>query len=325
MEEQKQKLSEKLSVSFSNFLTKGGILNAIICLMFFIFTFLGTLYFEIERGKSLTETILSGSLNFVVNVIVYNTLLQKGYIDGKNSHLMVSSKKAYAEAIEKNNKYLRFLPMYCLDEYKERIRIKQISLLKNLDYNLFKKGVYRNKRVYEKLTEKEKEALEKAENANVFLYSYEYLLANNENDSSDETKKNVSLTKKTFSMNLNKIGSYFIITILLTFVNFSFKKIDIANIIFHAFMFILWVIQGLMGYYKSFNFIIGKYRNVCYIEKTNFLEKFYNFMENNPNFYKEQEEQELKKLLEDYQKEDIIDEHNSIDLFEEKEETKLTE
>lgn len=270
-----------------------------------------------KKDTTIIDIIGSISISIVVGTIISGNFLSMGLKAGRKSELFQGSMKAYGEAKANATPFFDKLSSWC--EYKNDVDLenKKKNIIREcgLNWKAFKLGYYQKQDNYNKLTEKQKKALEDVKNCKISRLTYEDLLSDFPRSKKFSSKRfGENEYEYQFKKNTSDIYSKIIIGVVFGLYGLSplFTKENtaevIAGMLWNAGQIILWISFGIIKYVNALSFMEDTYRQSHIIQKTEYLNEFVITMKNNPdvitNYDIDNELDEyIKKYLDEKEKE----------------------
>jgi len=299
---------------------KKNLINFILGLICVVYIFFGTVSI-VPTGKTIFEIIAYSIIAFVVGFSIKTIWKEKGIQDGVNSDLFQDKIDFYGSQKEKIQGFSEELDSFCdYENTKRLIKARENYLYKyNLKYENFKSGKYdqeldtffktnhnKKDRAYKKAKQ-----LEKVLNnvKKIGVYQYTSVLITN---AYDTDSNRLDAEKRTLGASINKYRSNSavkgivqasIIALLFGLFCLQSNAWSWAAIIWYAFQVSTFLINGVIQYFKGYNYITQNMR--AKVERViNIIDEFINLRIKNPKLFVEteeiieKEEENVKELVE---------------------------
>ena len=285
---------------------KKNLNNFILALICVVYIFFGTVSI-VPTGKTVFEIIAYSVIAFVVGFSIKTIWKEKGIQDGINSDLFQDKIDFYGRQKEKIQSFSEELDNFCdYENTKRLIKARTNYLYKyNLKYDDFKSGKYDReldtffKTHHDKKDRDYKKAkqLEKVLNGakKIGVYQYTSVLITNAYDADsnrlDAEKKmlGASINKYRSSSAARGIIQASIIALLFGLYWLQPNAWSWAAIIWYAFQVSTFLANGVIQYFKGYDYVIHNMR--AKVERViNIIDEFINLRAKNPELFVETEE-----------------------------------
>lgn len=275
----------------------------------------------VKRNATIIEVIGAIGLSIVVGIVISTSLNSMGLKDGRKSKQFVASMKLYGETKEKATPYFDKLQSWC--DYKNAIDLengkKDIIQGSGLKWKLYKIGFYEE----HKPTDKDQlNALEKASKLKIERLLPQTLLSDLPSAKFMKTRFGQSEQEYKTRDFISGIFSKFLTGIicglygLMPLFNQNNYQEVLASVLWNTIQVFMWLAFGMSKYVNARSFIEDEYRQTHLIQKTEYLNEFIITIEKNPDIVKNyDEEEEIKKYLQEIKKEVHINEERKEDVL----------
>lgn len=274
--------------------------------------YIGQGVFKIQKKETSLIAIFGAiGLSIIVGLVISSNLKNMGLRDGRRSDLFLNSLKIYGETKEKATPYFDKLFYWC--EYKNDqellVRKKEIVQSAGLNWKAFKLGYYDVHS--EKLSDKQKESIEKAKTCTINRMTSQEILSDlprmkwakfGSNSRFGESEQEYKVKGLIF----NTISRFFVGIVcglygLYPIFSKENLSVIVAGVVWNTIQILLWLAIGVMEYSNSKNFIEVEYRQTHIIQKTELLNEFIVTIQNNPKVIEEfDEDYEIELYIKEY-------------------------
>ena len=261
-----------------------------------------------EKETTLLEVIGSVGLSIAVGIVISSSLTSMGLREGRRGELFQASMERYGKVKNEAVPYFDKISGWC--EYKNAIdleeRKKEIIQGAGLVWKAFKFGYYEGHQ--DKLTDKQKKALEEAKTCKILRISSQELLSDlpkmkhhsifgkeskfGESEQDYRTRDN--LVNTITRLGLAVICGLYSLEPLITKEN---RWEMFAGLIWNTMQIVMWLSLGIIKYVNAKAFIEDEYRQTHIIQKTEYLNEFIITMQKNPTVIEEYDE---GKFIDEY-------------------------
>ncbi len=295
-EEKENKAREKIK-SAPIFLRKNALLLvAIAVCLFYVAT---SLIQIVSTDKTVFEIIRDSLIAFIMGMILTILMANYGIAKGKDSVAFLSSKKQYSDSIERVDEYIQYLDDYCEEKNVQRLKKEKIKYLRRyaIRYVDYENGTIN----FDKLTDEQKEALKNVDKIKILQLDMEYLLSDCDATTLNQEKNSKKydihrFTRKLYTQNIVMKIVFALLTGMCAVQ--LLQDATLANFIWSLFNVTIWFAFSILAFRTSYSYIVDDYRQNVIILKINYLHEFYNLMHENPNRYKEKDEEKPIYYLE---------------------------
>lgn len=248
-----------------------------------------------ETGKTIGEIVADGAVSFLMGFLIKMLLNNQGISNGEKSHIFINTKNFYTGLLDEISSYQHYLGAFCDWQNEETLKKAQTMILKSelLKYDDFIEG----KIIYKNLSKSQKKAFKKAKKIKINLISEANLLSDCQNFI--ETGNEVNVNKNSY---VRKNNSKTILIMIFTALLFGYFSVDNSEFNVHGMIWSLIQIAYYLGfgavqYFQGYTFMTDTYKTAL-VRKSNYIEKFKNMYKENPNRFKNLEEENKEKKVE---------------------------
>ena len=284
----------------------------------------------VEKEATLIEIIGSVGLSIVVGIVISSSLTSMGLREGRRGELFQASMERYGKIKNEAVPYFDKIAAWCEYKNAQDLEAKKREIIQSagLIWKAFKFGYYDEHP--EKITDKQKKAIEEAKTCKILRISSQELLSDlpkmkyhslfgkeskfGESEQDYRTRDNLvnTLTR----LGLAVICGLYSLEPLITKEN-SWEVV--AGLIWNTMQIVMWLTLGIIKYVNAKAFIEDEYRQTHIIQKTEYLNEFIITMQKNPSVIENYDE---NKFIDDYI-ENFIKKREEKELNETKQESVL--
>ena len=296
----KEELSTKVVSWF-----KDNISTIAIVIVSLVYVLYGLIVIK-ETGKTVTQIAAESGISLAYGWLIKSLLNNQGIANGEKSKTFLKTKNFYSNLVDSVAPIQHYLSSFCEMQNEENLRKAQTSILRSelINYDDFING----KIDYKKLSKEKKKAYNRAKHFKITLISETILLSDCRHFI--ETEKDLNVNKQTY---LKKSNSSMLIMMLATALIFGYFGIDknagfnVEGAVWSLVQVAFYLGIGAVQYFQGYTFMTDSYKTSL-IRKSNYLEKFKNMYNEDPNRF--------KAFKQDY----VIQEEINEEMFEESKE-----
>ena len=267
--------------------------------------------FQLKQKNTTVLNILGSiGISIIVGFVIANNMRSMGLRDGRRSEIFINSVKAYGKAKEEATPNFDSLSAWCEYKNAQELEYKRKSIIQGvgLNWKAYKLGYYNDEEHYAKLNEKQTQAIENAQNCQIYrIYSQEILSdlpsAYGKNGNRfGESQKEYVLKRSVIDI-LSRLCIGVVCGMYSLYPLFTGENAAqvIAGVVWNTLQIIIFLAFGLVKYADAKSFIEDDYRQTHIIQKTELLNEFVVTMKNNPSVITTYEEDlELDEYINEY-------------------------
>ena len=237
-----------------------------------------------ETGKTVTQIAAESGISLAYGWLIKSLLNNQGIANGEKAKSFLKTKIFYSNLVDSVAPIQHYLSSFCEMQNEENLRKAQTSILRSelINYEDFIKG----KIDYKKLNKEQKKAYNRAKRFKITLISETILLSDCRHFI--ETEKDLNVNKQTY---LKKSNSSMLIMMLATALIFGYFGIDknagfnVEGAVWSLVQVAFYLGIGAVQYFQGYTFMTDSYKTSL-IRKSNYLEKFKNMFNEDPNRFK---------------------------------------
>lgn len=264
-----------------------------IVLMSIVYVFYGVITIT-DKDKTLYEIFADGAISFAYGFSIKCLLNNQGVANGEKAQTFINVKNFYCGLLEEISPIQHYLGNFC--DYQNAITLKkaQTSILRS---ELLKYDDFINNRIdITTLDKRQKKAYYQARNIKINFISEGILLSDQK--SFIDTGQDIKANKRDYLKKSNTTALIIMIATAIIFGYFGFdhnKGFDWGGAIWCLVQVAYYLGFGVIQYFSGYTFITDTYKTTL-VRKSNYIEKFKNMYNENPNRFKDEEELEYERM-----------------------------
>ena len=271
-----------------------------IVLMSVVYVFYGIIDIE-ESKKTIFEIIADCGVSFAYGFAMKCLLNNQGVANGEKSQTFINVKNFYTSLLDTISPIQHYLCNFC--DYQNAITLKKAQTA-ILSSELLKYDDFINNRIDIKaLDKKQRKAYYKARNIKINFLSEGILLSDQKNFI--DTGQDIKANKTDYLKKSNTTALIIMIATAFIFGYFGFNRNEGFNwggAIWCMVQVAYYLGFGIIQYFSGYTFITDTYKTTL-VRKANYIEKFKNMYEENPDRFKDEEELEFERRKKQEQEE----------------------
>lgn len=226
----------------------------------FIFRDAGTIG---KTGKTIIEIIGSGTVNFIMGIMIKLLLRRQGLQKGQSDLHYLKKLNLYGQKLENNGNKIPEIRKYCKRKNEERLKEKQIEYLRKyaISYDDFIKGKYdgsiddiKDKKEVKKMKKKQK-IVNRCRKKKIYkLTIYNLLNASRSRRSNKEVMKANTNVYETSRLGNNILISILIATIFSYYTIYP-EQLNVVSILWNTIQMLIYLSMAVLEYFNAYNYV----------------------------------------------------------------------